>query len=129
MPARPRFGPTSRGNGINNTNDWGVWSEGSGSLALVARSGSPAPGTPDGVNFDSFFFQTGFNDAGQIAFFAFVTGSGVDPSNDNGIWSEGSGSLALVARSGSPAPGTPSRRELPGFLRSGRNQQRGPDRV
>jgi hypothetical protein len=96
------------GNGVNNTNDWGVWSESSGSLALVARSGSPAPGTPEGVNFDSLIGQTGFNDAGQTAVFAYVTGSGVDPSNDNGIWSEGSGSLKLVARSGSPAPGTSS---------------------
>jgi hypothetical protein len=96
------------GNGVDNTNDWGVWSEGSGSLALVARSGSPAPGTPDGVNYDSFFYQTGFNDAGQTAFFAYLTGSGVDPSNDQGIWSERTGSLALMARSGGPAPGTPS---------------------
>jgi hypothetical protein len=96
------------GSGINNTNDWGVWSEASGNLGLVARSGSPAPGTPVGVNFDSFFFQTGFNDSGQTAFYAFVTGSGVDPTNDVGIWSEGSGRLAMVARSGTPAPGTSS---------------------
>ena len=96
------------GSGVDNTNDWGVWSEGSGSLGLVARGGSPAPGTPEGVNYDSFYYQTGFNDAGQTAFFAFVTGAGVDPSNDQGIWSEGSGSLGLVARSGAPAPGTPS---------------------
>src|SRR5262249_47388680 len=72
---------------------------------MVARSGSPAPGTPGGVNFDSFLFQNGFNDAGQTGFFAYLTGSGVDHTNDNGIWSEASGSLALVARSGSPASG------------------------
>jgi uncharacterized protein YjbI with pentapeptide repeats len=96
------------GAGIDNTNDWGVWSERTGGLGLVARSGNPAPGTPDGVNFDSFFFQSGFNNAGQSALFAFVTGEGVDPSNDQGIWSEGPGGLALVARSGMPAPGTPS---------------------
>jgi hypothetical protein len=95
------------GNGVDNTNDWGVWSEGSGSLALVARSGSPAPGAPESVNYDSFFIQSGFNDAGQTAFFAYLTGSGVDPSNDQGIWSERTGSLTLLARSGSPAPGTP----------------------
>ncbi len=94
------------GSGVDYTNDWGVWSEGSGNLGLVARSGSPAPGTPVGVNFDSFFFQTGFNDSGQTAFNAYLTGSGVDPSNDTGIWSEASGSLALVARGGAPAPGT-----------------------
>jgi uncharacterized protein YjbI with pentapeptide repeats len=96
------------GAGVDNTNDWGMWSERTGGLGLVARSDSPAPGTPDGVNFDSFFFQSGFNNAGQSAFLAFVTGDGVDPSNDQGIWSEGSGGLALVARNGTPAPGTPS---------------------
>jgi hypothetical protein len=95
------------GEGVDNTNDWAVWSEGSGSLGFVARGGDPAPGTPEGVNYDSFLVQSGFNDVGQTAFFAFVTGDGVDPSNDQGIWSEGSGSLSLVARSGSPAPGTP----------------------
>jgi hypothetical protein len=96
------------GNGVNNTNDWGVWSGISGSLDLVVRSGNPAPGTPDGVKFDSFFFQTGFNDAGQVAFYAFLAGDGVNPSNDNGIWSEGSGTLSLVARTGSQAPGAPA---------------------
>jgi hypothetical protein len=96
------------GEGVDNTNDWAVWSDASGSLGMVARAGTPAPGVPEGVNFDSFFVLRGFNNAGQTAFFGFVTGEGVDPSNDQGIWSEGSGSLALVARSGNPAPGTPS---------------------
>jgi hypothetical protein len=96
------------GSGINYTNDWGIWSEASGNLALVARGGDPAPGTPNGVNYDSFFYQTGFNDAGQSVFFAILTGSGVDPSNDHGIWTTGSGAPKLVVRSGSPAPGTPS---------------------
>ena len=87
----------------------GIWSEGSGSLALVARSGSQAPGTPSGVNFSDFLCRSPvLNNAGQTAFYATLTGSGVDSTNDQGIWSEGSGSLALVARSGSQAPGTPS---------------------
>jgi uncharacterized protein YjbI with pentapeptide repeats len=92
------------GEGVDNTNDWGMWSQTNGNLEIVARGGNPAPGLPDGVNYDSFFFQGGFNNAGQSAFFAFVTGEGVDPSNDQGIWSEGSGGLALVARSGLPRP-------------------------
>src|SRR5215510_13205875 len=66
------------------------------------------PAHRQGVNFDSLIFQTGFNDSGQSAFAAYLTGSGVDPSNDNGVWSGSPGSLALVARSGLPAPGTPS---------------------
>jgi T5SS/PEP-CTERM-associated repeat protein len=94
------------GSGINNLNDWGIWSQRNGGLELVARGGNPAPGMPEGVNYDSFFFHSGFNDAGQTAYFANLYGEGVDPSNDLGIWSEASGTPTLVARSGSPAPGT-----------------------
>ncbi len=46
------------------------------------------------------------NNAGQTAFAAHLTGSGVDSTNNLGIWSEDSAGLALVARSGNQAPGT-----------------------
>ncbi len=101
------------GSGVDSTNEIGTWSEGSGSLALVARTGSQAPGTPSGVYFSGDATVTALgspvlNDAGQVAFEAGLTGSGVDNSNFQGIWSERSGSLALVARTGSQAPGMPS---------------------
>jgi hypothetical protein len=104
------FGGFLTGSGVDATNDWGLWSEGSGSLKLVARSGSQAPGMPDGAVFTGGFglFGPAFNNAGQTAFVNFVTGGGVDATNDYGIWSESSGSLALVAREGDQAPGTPS---------------------
>ena len=41
------------GSGVGATNNQGVWSEGSGSLSLVARTGTQAPGAPGGVNFDA----------------------------------------------------------------------------
>jgi hypothetical protein len=94
------------GGSVDSTNNQGVWSEGSGSLALVARTGSQAPGTPSGVNFSTDpaleLFSPVLNDAGQIAFYGATTDGGL------GLWSEGSGSLAPVARSGQPAPGTPA---------------------
>ncbi|MDZ4658532.1 MAG: hypothetical protein SH868_13225 [Bythopirellula sp.] len=99
------------GDGVVSTNNEGIWSEGSAGLALVARAGDHAPGTPSGVNFGSSsgsFSEAVLNDAGQTAFRANLTGSGVDSTNSRGIWSEGSGSLALVARAGDHAPGTPS---------------------
>src|SRR5262249_4981375 len=90
------------GNSIDSTNSQGVWSEGSGSLSLVARTGSQAPGAPAGVNFSTDpaleLFYPVFNDAGQTAFYAATTDGGL------GLWSEGSGSLAAVARSGQQAP-------------------------
>ena len=79
------------------------------SIRTVALSGHHAPGTPDGVNFREYDFNAPvLNAAGQTAFIAFLTGSGVDSTNSSGIWSEGSGTLELVARSGSQAPGTPN---------------------
>ena len=98
------------GSSVDSTNDFGLWSEGSGSLVLVAREGSQAPGVPSGVNFNLFvgYFAPALNNAGQTAFKASLIGDGVVSTNNEGIWSEGSGSLALVARAGDHAPGTPS---------------------
>ncbi len=95
------------GNGVNSSNIEGLWSNRSGNLELVARRGSQAAGTPIGVN---YVFSTPsypvLNDAGRIAFRSFLAGSGVNSTNELGIWSDGSGELTLVARTGSEAPGT-----------------------
>jgi hypothetical protein len=92
---------------FRNTNGVSVWSESSGTVALVASPGDQAPGTSAGVTFTGFD-RAYVNDAGQTAFRARLAGSGVDSTNDDGIWSEGSGSLALIARTGAQAPGTPN---------------------
>lgn len=95
------------GAGVDGTNNSGLWSEGSGTLGLVARAGDPAPGTAIGVDFLSVLNKPiGLNDAGQTVFPATLTGAGVDATNDKGIWSEGSGTVDLVARTGDVAPGT-----------------------
>ena len=91
---------------VDSTNDQSIWSEGSGSLVMVARKGSHAPGTAKDVNFFRLIPGAMLNGAGQTAFAAYLIGPGVDGTNHVGVWSEGSGSLALVARSGSAAPGT-----------------------
>jgi len=84
----------------------GIWSEGGGGgLAPIALQGSAAPGTAAGV----LFFAPGppiINAVGQTAFLNTLSGTGVFTNNDQSIWSQGGGSLALVAREGSPAPGT-----------------------
>jgi hypothetical protein len=94
------------GSGVDATNDFGIWSQGPGSLTLVAREGGQAPGLPAGVNFMEFGIVLRLNDAGQTSFSATLAGSGVDSTNNRSIWSEGSGNLALVARTGDHAPGT-----------------------
>lgn len=98
----------------DRTPNYGIWSEGSGTLGLVAREGTQAPGTPDGVNFGDLRIPV-FNSAGQTAFRGFLTGAGVDSTNSSGIWSEGSGSLTLIARAGDQANGAPSGVNFTGF--------------
>ncbi|MCH8824205.1 MAG: hypothetical protein IH984_11945 [Planctomycetes bacterium] len=94
------------GPGVDSLNDGSIWSEGSGSLVMVAREGAHPPGTAEGVNYLSLIPGAMLNGAGQTAFAASLIGPGVDGANNVGVWSEGSGSLALVARKGSQAPGT-----------------------
>jgi hypothetical protein len=111
-PVLNNVGQTAFYGGLSDGN-LGLWSEGSGSLALVARNGQQAPGTPSGVNFTFDILYNNlddvvFNDAGQTAFRANLTGSGVTSENFYGIWSEGSSGLELVARLGSQAPGLPA---------------------
>jgi hypothetical protein len=96
------------GDGVNSSNDGGIWSEGSGNLELLAREGSHAPGTPDGVNFREVMFPLQINAAGETAFRALLAGDTVDATNNSGIWSGYAGNLRLVVRSGTPAPMTPS---------------------
>ncbi len=105
------------GTGVTELNERGIWSDGGGAgLALIARSGNAAPGTGAGVKF-SIFEKPVLNNAGQMAFFGSLTGTGVTTFNNRGIWSEGGGSgLALVARGGNAAPGTDAGVNFIGFF-------------
>ena len=81
----------------------------SGGLRTVAITGDVVPGVEAGVTFTAFLNIDSapvINNSGQVAFTRHLSGTG-SFSNDSGIWSEGGGNgLALVAREGSPAPGT-----------------------
>src|SRR3990170_1423147 len=66
----------------------------------VALSGDPAPGLA-GVNFGAISIELSLNNAGQVAFLSFLTGSGVTASNDGAIWRDST----LIAREGNAAPG------------------------
>ncbi len=88
------------GGAVVATNDSGMWSEGSGALALVLRQGSLAPGTA--ATWDIALAPPAMNDTGQVAFVAFTNGGPI------GIWTEGSGTLAPVALTGSQAGGVPA---------------------
>ncbi len=103
---RIAFQTRLRGTGVTTATNRGIWSDGSGTMGMVARSGSQAPSAPDGVNFAGFGFATpALNDAGRTAFFATLAGGAVTSADNQGVWSEGAGGLRMVARSGSQAPG------------------------
>ncbi len=87
---------------------------------LLAQEGDPAPGAGDDVFFGNFLdpFQVNppnstfsastpivMNNADQAAFFGRLKGTGVDSTNDTGIWFSRHNALTLIARAGDPAPG------------------------
>ncbi|MDZ4656850.1 MAG: hypothetical protein SH868_04645 [Bythopirellula sp.] len=107
---------------VNPANNFGVWSEGPGALSLIARRGDQAPGTALGSNFDlstSSTTRPEFNAAGTTAFrtnLMLSASAGVDANNNEGIWSDATGSLSLVVREGDSAPGTSGASEFSFFL-------------
>ena len=111
------FFASLRGTGITGANDHAIFSEGSGNgLTLVAREGDAAPGGAPQVFFGSLFVNPVLNTSGQTAFRAELTGAGINPSNDSGIYREGmAGGLLLVAREGDNAPGLGSGVQLGNF--------------
>ena len=87
----------------------GIWTNTSGSLALVIQQGSQAPGCPIGATFDAFNElalpdQGGSNNMGGVVFLATLNTSapvGVTSSNNLGIWGvDNAGNLQLIARTG-----------------------------
>jgi hypothetical protein len=101
------FGATLKGTGVPMGTESSIWSNRSGALAVVDREGDAAPGLPSSV----FFGDMGaalFNASSRVAFLSLLQGASVSADNEYSVWSEGSGSLALVARGGDPAPNTDS---------------------
>jgi hypothetical protein len=101
------FRGTVAGTGVTSTNDTGIWVNLSGAPNVVAREGAagPGPNVGAGVSFSSFISRPVLNDLGRVAFTANLTGSGINPGNANGLWSNVGGSLAVVARAGTGGPG------------------------
>lgn len=81
---------------------------GGGPVAIVARSGSPAPGTDATYGSETpWLVHWGYpvNAAGQIGFAAALRGQA---AGDEGLWVGGRAGVALVARAGEPAPDAPA---------------------
>ena len=89
------------GIGVDSTNRYGIWlGDHATGLHLIVRCGNQAPGTAAGVNFDALT-EPVLNGTGQVAFLASLVGSGVDDTNNDGIWAtDATGSLRLIVRTG-----------------------------
>jgi hypothetical protein len=105
---RALFAATLRGPGVNEFfTGGGSWTDRSGSLELFLRQGDPLPGEPAGSVLEAGLDAT-IDTAGRIAFNAFFRAPGAPPQqflNNEGIWSERSGSLERLIAGGDPAPG------------------------
>jgi hypothetical protein len=95
----------------------GIWSEGLGSLELVAKQGDVAPSPQPGAAFSGMFLPPNLSDGGRTAFHATLNVPTM-PATQDGIWIHGTDGLQLVAHSGIQAPGTSST-TLFGDFRSG----------
>jgi hypothetical protein len=80
----------------------------------VARGGSQAPGAPSGTNFAGFA-SVSINDANKIVIRGLLTGAGTGLLSNNGVWSDSSGSLALIARQGTTIPGATNAEKFDSF--------------
>jgi hypothetical protein len=81
-----------------------IWGESEGNLTATYRSFNFAPpGAPGGSRFSSFDLRA-VDGEGHVAFRAALSGGGVDNGNDQGVWSDVSGQLELIAREGAEMP-------------------------
>ncbi len=100
--AKTAFIADSQVPGDLSTSRQGIWSEGSDALKAVAVQGQLPPGVVNGVEYTSLSGLV-MNDQGQTAFHSQLL---YPPALDNygqGVWSEGTGSLSLVALRGEVA--------------------------
>jgi hypothetical protein len=83
----------------------GLWIGDVDMVAPLALQGDQAPGYADGVTFDEPAREASIAGGGIAAFFATVTGDGIDGSNDGAIWTGDMGGVSTAAREGESAPG------------------------
>ncbi len=98
------------GNGINTTNDVGVWAGPVGEIGLVIRGGDPLPGFP-GVQLgpmESMGIPLRQGPDGLVLFLGFATGPGVGSTNRTCLIAGTSLGAWVVARDGFGSPALPA---------------------
>ncbi len=84
---------------------WGLFTDRTGTLAPIAKTGDRAPGTPTDVIFKAFAHEQTIQPNGDVVFFARLSGPGVNQFNDTGLWLSTAGGVSLIVREGDPVPG------------------------
>jgi hypothetical protein len=97
--------------GVNST---GLYMTDPSGTRLRLRTGQPAPGTGPGVVF-SDLISAAVASNGHVLVSAVVSGTGVTPDNNNGLWAGAPGAMTLVAREGAQAPNLPPNVRLSTF--------------
>jgi hypothetical protein len=97
------FWSSLMGEGVDASNDAGIWTGMPGGLVLAAREGDAAPGT-DAV-FGALTATIVPAAGGKGAFTAQLAGEGVTPETNASIWRLDGSEASLVAREGDPVPG------------------------
>jgi len=99
------FNGELNGAGVDGTHLNGIWTVNNGSTSLLVRQGDMAPGLSPSTTFKSFS-KGQININGHAMFSAALDGTGYNSSNDNGIWTNRSGSLHLIVSEQQSAIGT-----------------------
>src|SRR5262249_52880132 len=81
----------------DGTSSIGLFEGAPGAIQTVALAGDAAP---DGDSFSDFMVHLAINGSGQLAFFANLTGPGVDTTNDIGLYGGVPGNLVKIVREG-----------------------------
>jgi hypothetical protein len=102
------FHAISEFNNTASTRTGAIWSDRSGSLAIVAMTGNQAPGLDPSISLGNMRASTSspspvINHNNRIAYSAQLTGL-VTTANDSAIFSDGFGVFAPVAREGDAVP-------------------------
>jgi hypothetical protein len=89
------------GAGVTTNNNSGLWTNPNGQLTAIVRTGTETlgPNLGAGVTFAAFG-NYGMNSRGSIVFAADLAGTGIDDSNNSGIWIWRNGTLTKIVREG-----------------------------
>ncbi|MFG0326558.1 MAG: choice-of-anchor tandem repeat NxxGxxAF-containing protein [Phycisphaerales bacterium JB037] len=104
------FSANLNGDDVGPSNAEGLFRRSdTGSLGPIARGGWQAPELASGIVFGAPPFESmSLSDAGHVAFLADLAGPGVGPTNDQALFSDGSGlGLEPIARTGDQAGDLP----------------------